>query len=71
MRERTNSLTDSLFSLEEPWRSRFLTLLANRARGWRRDEQLPTREEVATWLDDQGLCREVELLLSVWRGSPT
>jgi hypothetical protein len=69
-RENVDFLTESLFSLEEPWRSRFLTLVAGHATGWRRqDEPLPTREEVTTWLNNQGLCRWVAVLLDVWQGA--
>lgn len=66
--ERTKSLTEALFSLEEPWRGRFLDLLANGAtnRAW--DGRPPTREEVTTWLSDSNLYQEVTLLLNAWQG---
>lgn len=67
MRDKAKSLTDALFSLEEPWRGRFLDLVANLATSWTWDSQLPTRKEVASWLiADLELYREVKLLLDAW-----
>nr|HID12944.1 hypothetical protein [Anaerolineae bacterium] len=66
--ERVMSLTEALFSLEEPWRGRFLTLVANRATSGTWNSRQPTREEVAAWLEaDLDLCREVTLLLNAWQ----
>lgn len=68
--KRAESLTEALFSLEEPWRSRFLTLVAKQATRWTWEGtwsgHVPTREEVASWLDDRGLCRSVTTLLYAW-----
>ncbi|MFQ6099925.1 MAG: hypothetical protein ACE5OS_01645 [Anaerolineae bacterium] len=64
--ERAKSLTDTLFSLEEPWRSRFLNLVANQATGWAWDGQPPTPDEVTTWLGDWGLYQQVTSLLYEW-----
>lgn len=62
-----DSLTDDLFSLEEPWRSRFLTLVASRAT-WRSEvAQQPTPEEVAAWFTaNPALCRWTSVLLRTW-----
>ena len=67
--EGTELLTDALFSLEEPWRGRFLNLVANQATGRAWDERVPTRKEVATWLGDGDLYQEIKLLLHVWQGA--
>lgn len=69
MARTVESLTDALFSLDEPWRSRFLTLVATRATRWAWDEQSPTHDQVAVWLGDRSLFREVSLLLDTWNGS--
>lgn len=64
---RTESLTNTLFSLEEPWRSRFLYLIAHRATGEVVPEQPPTREDVTAWLDNGSLRQVVTLLLQAWQ----
>ena len=65
---KAKSLTDALFSLEEPWRGRFLDLVANLATSWAWDGQDPTRKEVASWLSgDLDLYREVKQLLDAWQ----
>jgi hypothetical protein len=62
-----DSLTDDLFSLEEPWRSRFLTLVASRAT-WRTEGMpSPTPEEVAGWLaNNPALHKWTSVLLRMW-----
>lgn len=61
------SLVEALFSLGEPWRSRFLVLIASWATGGSWNGRQPKREEVAAWLrGDLGLYREVNLLLNAW-----
>ncbi len=66
MQERTEKLTQALFSLDEPWRSRFLHLVANQATGWTWNGRLPTQTEVETWLGDWDLYKDVKLQLSTW-----
>lgn len=62
------AVTESMFSLDEPWRSRFLDLLAKQATRWAWDGRRPKREEVMGWLwADPGLCRQMALLLNAWR----
>jgi hypothetical protein len=61
------SLAESLFHLPEPWRDRFLILVAFRAVGRVNDGRPPTREDVTTWLADLNLYREVMLMLSSWQ----
>ena len=69
MQERTEKLAETLFSLDEPWRSRFLHLIAEQATGWTWNGQLPTQAEVATWLGDWELYKRVKLQLNVWQGA--
>lgn len=65
---KARSLTSDLFSLEEPWQSRFLELIANLATNWTWDGRRPTREELTAWLNtDADLYREVKLLLEAWQ----
>lgn len=62
-----SSIVDELFSLNEPWRSRFLDLIAD----WAAQDsgrQPPTRRQVASWLDDCGLYRDVARVLRTWSG---
>jgi hypothetical protein len=60
-------LAENLFSLQEPWRDRFLTLVAKRAVGWSWDGPPPTRDQVRTWLANTGLCQAVAMLLDAWQ----
>jgi hypothetical protein len=66
---RIELLTEDLFSLDEPWRSRFLELVANEATGWRWEGRPPTREEVTTWLGDGELHYKVAQILNAWQGA--
>lgn len=62
------SLTEALFSLEEPWQGRFLTLVANLSTNWTWNGQRPEQKDVTAWLGaDPNLCREVTSLLDAWR----
>ena len=64
-----DSLTEDLFSLDEPWRDRFLRLVAARATMWTEDGQQPTPEEVTAWFEaDPSLRRRISLLLYLWQG---
>ena len=66
--ERVESLTENLFSLEEPWRERFLTLVARQATRLSWNGRAPTQDEVEAWLSNGSLYRTVTLLLSTWQG---
>jgi len=63
------TLTEAMFSLDEPWRGRFLDLVANLATGEMWDGgRRPGREEVTTWLGtDYGLYQEMMMLVDAWR----
>jgi hypothetical protein len=64
-----DSLTRDLFSLDEPWRGRFLTLVATRATMRVEDSQPPTPEEVSAWFEaNPTLRRRISLLLYLWQG---
>jgi hypothetical protein len=60
-------LIEDLYALREPWRGRFLNLVAHLATGGQGDGCAPGREQVVNWLwADPRLCREVKLLLDAW-----
>jgi hypothetical protein len=64
-----DSLTEDLFSLDEPWRGRFLRLVAARAMQVE-DMQPPTPEEVSAWFEaDPSLRRRISTLLYMWQGA--
>lgn len=65
---RAELLAESLFSLGEPWRERFLTFVARQATRQAWDGRAPTREEVVHWLGSDGMCQTVALLLRKWHG---
>lgn len=68
MSDRARSLAEALFSLEEPWRDRFLVLVANLATDWAWDGRPPGWEEVTDWLSaDLDLYRRVKMLLDTWQ----
>jgi len=62
------SLTETLFSLKEPWQGRFLSYVFHRATSetmWNR--QPPTREDVTNWLgENPGLCQDMRYMLHAW-----
>jgi hypothetical protein len=65
---RAELLTGGLFSLADPWQGRFLTFVAQKALGEEWDGNLPTEEEVTSWLGKkEGLRKTVMLLLSRWQ----
>jgi len=67
LRQDIERLVDALYSLGEPWRSRFLDLVANRATGGAWRGRQPAREDLLIWFGtDLRLYREVALLLQTW-----
>lgn len=64
---RAKSLANDLFSLSEPWRSRFLDLVTSQAIDCTRNEQSLTRGQVTIWLSDYDLYQYVSLLLHTWQ----
>jgi hypothetical protein len=64
-----DSLTEALFSLDEPWRGRFLSFVATHTTKWTECRQQPTPEEVTAWFAaDPSLRRKISLLLYLWQG---
>lgn len=67
--ERARAITQTLFSLQEPWRGRFLTVVARMAQGHETAEVAPNREQVVEWLArDPSLCQDVSCLVRSWLG---
>jgi hypothetical protein len=64
---KAESLAEALFSLDEPWRGRFLELVASLATRQAGGKRQPTWQEVTAWLGTRpALYQRVKLLLSVW-----
>jgi hypothetical protein len=61
-----SSLARRVFSLEEPWRSRFLDLIVDRVSLSRAAEPMMDRATVAIWLEDQQLYQQVSQLMRTW-----
>ena len=64
---RESQLVRDLYSLEEPWRTRFLVLIANLAtkQGWHGG--VPNPNQVAFWLEaDTDLERQMAQMLQEW-----
>jgi hypothetical protein len=66
---RAELLVESLFSLQDPWRDRFLVFVAQRALGQAWDGQLPTENDVSGWLGSDGLRKTILLMLNRWMTS--
>ncbi len=65
--ESVESIVYTLFTLDEPWRGRFLALVADWANPGDGNGGLPGQEEVAAWLDaDRALRQQVAYLLGAW-----
>jgi hypothetical protein len=63
-------LAEMMFSLDEPWRGRFLELVANMAANRPRRHQQPTKVEVVNWLNtDPSLYQDMRYMLNAWRRS--
>jgi len=66
-RER-ESLVEALFSLQEPWRDRFLGFVVNQATNKSWSRQSPTQEEINTWLHrNPALYQDIRYMLHVWQ----
>lgn len=63
-----DEIVEALFSLEEPWRTRFLELTAQAASSGRWNERgKPSPEQIAVWLEEPNLRRALSHLLLIWR----
>ena len=59
---------DAMYSMKEPWLTRFLELMAALANDDNANGRRPTRREVEDWLTaNPALRREVSQLLYAWR----
>jgi hypothetical protein len=58
------ALANAIYSLDEPWRTRFLDLIAKRARISL--TTTPSEEEVADWLQNRILYRDMQALFRAW-----
>ncbi|RLC84419.1 MAG: hypothetical protein DRI79_12910, partial [Chloroflexi bacterium] len=61
-----DEVVETLYALDEPWRSRFLVLVAKMANGWQWDGRVPGRKNVEGWLQRPGVRRATILLLRAW-----
>jgi hypothetical protein len=59
-------LTELICSLEDPWRYRFLDLIAQRVAGIRLEDRVVSPTQVVIWLADQSLARMVGFMLKAW-----
>jgi len=59
-------LVDRIDALSEPWRSRFVDLITQRAGVPLACENPPPRSELAVWLSDQQLSLMIRLMLRTW-----
>ena len=64
------SLAQRVLSLDEPWRSRFLTVIAGHepvsGRPDGRPRRFPSPVEVALWLCDPGAHRRIGIMVHTW-----
>ena len=62
-------LVEELYSLDEPWRTRFLLLVARQAncRPWIGEP--PGRDKVEQWLEDSSNRRVIRELLRSWQNA--
>ncbi len=60
-------LVDDLYALEEPWRTRFLLLIAKLATGQQWNDHMPSRSTTEAWLAERAwLQRQVAQMLDAW-----
>jgi hypothetical protein len=60
-------LVDELYALEEPWRTRFLELIAKLATGQQWDNQTPNRDTTQAWLlENKKLRNQISQMLKTW-----
>ena len=58
-------VANRVYALDEPWRSRFLKLIASYAL-IAEANATPSRAEVLTWLGDEQLNEQIRLMLHTW-----
>jgi hypothetical protein len=62
---RAACVAERVYALDEPWRSRFLQLIASFAHVVQTDGP-PSRADVVNWLDDEELNEKIRLMLHTW-----
>ena len=60
------SLVADVLSLDEPWRSRFVELMAERRNVVARRDAMPTQDQMVAWLCDDELYQEIRTLYRLW-----
>ncbi len=63
--ERAAEVTDGILSLAEPWRTRFVALVARYA-GAVGVAEPPSREDIVAWLEDEDVYDKIRLMLRTW-----
>lgn len=58
-------VAEGIYALDEPWRSRFVRLVATYARKPAHTD-LPSKDDVLTWLYDPCLNEQIRLMLRTW-----
>lgn len=62
-----NIIADALFSLDEPWRTRFLAFVAYCATGEDWKDRVPQYAQVVAWLrQNTQLCAFIGEMLRLW-----
>jgi hypothetical protein len=60
-------LVENLYALDEPWRTRFLELIAQLATGRQWDNQTPSRNMTEAWLQgNKQLRNQIAQMLETW-----
>jgi hypothetical protein len=59
-------LADRIYALHQPWRARFVVLIAERVGATVWSERLPSRTQLAVWLSSEQLARLVDRMLRIW-----
>lgn len=59
-------LADQILALDEPWRRRFVALIARRAERAVMSTEISSRTQLALWLADPSLARVIRLMLRAW-----
>ena len=62
-----DTLTEGILTLDEPWRGRFLALLAQRAHEKGQTGHPQSHEHIAQWLHDADIYHEFVVLLDEWQ----
>jgi hypothetical protein len=68
MVDRAVKVADGVLSLTEPWRSRFVELIARYA-GVEDAAGSASREDIVAWLEDEDLNEKIRLMLRTWTHS--